>query len=58
MREITVDEAIATIIDYPDKDYFISWNVVYSIYNGEPTDNSIELAQYWDKCKTILTPQK
>ena len=57
MTEITVDEAIATIVEYPDKDDFICWNVTHSMYGGEPTDNSIELAAYWDKCKAIATPQ-
>ena len=55
MREPTVDEACATIIEYPDQDDFVCWNVQYCMYGGEPTDNSIELASYWSKCKAIVT---
>ena len=52
--EITMDEAIKTIINYPDNEDFICWKVQYYMYGGEPTDNSFELAQYWDICKSMV----
>ena len=53
----TVEEACATLIKWPDQDDFVCWNVQHSMSGGEPTDNSIELASYWNKCKKLITPK-
>ena len=52
----TIEDAIKTLIDYPDKDDFVCWNVKHYMYGGEPTDNSIELAQYWEECRKLVKP--
>lgn len=54
MKDPTIEEACAVLIEWPDQDDFVCWNVQHSMYGGEPTDNSIELAQYWRKCKEIV----
>jgi hypothetical protein len=51
---LSKEEAFKTISEWPDIDDFICQNVTHSMYGGEPTDNSIELAEYWEKCKTIV----
>ena len=57
-KEITIEEAKKTIKEWYDQDDFVCRNVNYYMYGGEPTDNSIELAQYWNKCKAILSKLK
>lgn len=54
MENPTIEEACATLIEWPNQDDFVCWNVVHSMYGGEPTDNSIELAQYWSKCNLLI----
>ena len=56
MKDPTIEEACAVLIEWPDQDDFVCRNVQYYMYGGDPTDNSIELAQYWNKCKKIVTP--
>jgi hypothetical protein len=55
--DITVEEAIQTMINYPCKEDFILWKVKHSMNGGELTDNSIELAQYWEQCRKIVLKQ-
>ena len=57
-EEITIDKAVATIIEWPDKDDFICWNVRHYMVGGDPTDNSIELADYWERCYKIIKPNQ
>ena len=54
MKEPTIEEARKTIAEWPDQDDFVCHHVQYYMYGGEPSDNSIELAQYWDKCNSKL----
>ncbi len=56
MKTPTKEEAIKVIKEWPDQDDFVCRNVQYSMYGGEPTDNSIELASYWGKCHSIINP--
>lgn len=51
---ITYDEALKVFREFPDQDDFVCQNVQHYLYGGEPMDNSIELAQYWSRCKRIV----
>jgi len=51
--KITDKEAIQTIEDYPDQDYFININLQQWLTNGEYCDNSIEMAALWTYCKSV-----
>jgi hypothetical protein len=53
-----LEEAKSTIDEWPNQDDFVCQHVQHSMYGGEPTDNSIELAQYWNKCKSMVLKEK
>ena len=58
MKEPTIEEACAIIIEWPDQDDFICWNVQHFMYEGEADDNSIELSEYWIKCKKLINQKR
>lgn len=53
--EISVDEAIGVIKEWGvDCDNFVAHNYRQFLIGGEPTDNSIDLSEYFSKClKTV-----
>lgn len=54
-KDISIKEAIKVITEYGiNEDDFIAINVRYSISNGDPDDNSIELSEYFEECLKIV----
>ena len=54
LDEITIEEATALIKEWPDEDEFISRNYRMFMRDGEADDDSIELSNYWTRCKQIV----
>jgi len=56
--EIELKEAEVVISDFPEKDHFIDAHLQQGLGgHNEYWDNSMELAEYWTKCKQIIDSQ-
>ena len=56
--EITLNEAKIIIEKYPSEDEYILAHLSRFMNHGEADDNSIELADYWQKCYGFLNKDK
>lgn len=57
-KEITLEEAISVINDYPDVELFIEAKFSQYMSYGEYSDNSVELHNHWHNCKKIIENQQ
>ena len=56
-RDIAIEKAKKIIEQYPDKNDYVCKYIVRSYdHNNNPTDNSIELDEFWEDCKRIIAP--
>ena len=54
IKQEEVGKAINFILESPYQDDFVCRNVQQSMYCGEATDNSVELAMYWSKQYNVV----
>ena len=55
MKPKTIEEAQGVINENPYQDDFVCRNYVMFLgRDGEPDDNSIELAAYWTECNEMI----
>lgn len=52
-REITLEEATKVITEFPDIDDYVQAHYQQFLTNGEHNDNTIDSANYWNKCKRM-----
>ena len=53
--DISIDEAVGVIKEWGvDCDNFVSVHYQQKLYGGEPSDNSMECAQYFHTCLTMV----
>lgn len=56
-RDIAIEKAKKIIEEHPDKNDYVCKYIVRSYdHNNNPTDNSIELDEFWEDCKRIIAP--
>ena len=54
-RDIAIEKAKKIIEQYPDKNDYVCKYIVRSYdHNNNPTDDSIELDEFWEDCKRII----
>jgi hypothetical protein len=55
-KNIPLEDAEKVINEFPDKDDFINCNVQMkqTSVNGDFSDNSFDLADYWEQCSQIV----
>lgn len=58
-KEVTLEEAMKVINEYPSIDSFVSENCqAHAGMHNEYYDNSVELAEYYSKCEKIVNQNK
>ena len=55
MKEVSIEEAVKTINEWGvDCDNFVAHNYRQSLVSGEPTDDSVELSEYFLNCLKVV----
>ena len=55
MKGISIEEAVGVIKEWGvDCDNFVAMKYCQSMHGGEPSDNSIELSEYFLECLKIV----
>lgn len=56
-KEATFEIAKKVIDEFPEEEHYIQAHFQQFLTFGEYDDNSIELSDYWNKCKVVFDKQ-